>query len=145
MFLRNFGVSRVLGLEFSKVALELQPDFDIRDSILCKDLRKLRLPTERFDLALCIEVAEHIEETYIDTFVFNITRSSDVLVFSAAPPGQGGVGHVNEKPWSYWVEKFLVVKFFEDAQGTNSIQKYFRNNNVKSWYSNNTHVLRRKV
>ena len=60
----------------------------------------------RFDLAQCLEVAEHLHERHADTLVESICAHSDVVVFGAASPGQGGDHHVNEQPASYWREKF---------------------------------------
>lgn len=61
----------------------------------------------RFDLAMTIEVAEHLSLARADSFVEDLTRLSDVILFSAAIPAQGGVNHVNEQWQSYWAEKFL--------------------------------------
>jgi len=57
----------------------------------------------RFDLALCLEVAEHIPEPLSEAFLDNVTSFSDRLVLSAAQPNQGGHHHVNERPKRYWV------------------------------------------
>ena len=38
----------------------------------------------------------------------NLTSFSDVILFSAAIPGQGGTHHVNEQWPSYWIEKFAA-------------------------------------
>ena len=59
-----------------------------------------------YDLAICLEAAEHVEEKFSDLIVENLTNSSDVILFSAAIPGQGGTNHVNEQPPQYWAEKF---------------------------------------
>ena len=59
-----------------------------------------------FDLAISMEVGEHLAAECADTFVGNITRHADAVVFSAAAPFQGGVHHVNEQWPSYWAEKF---------------------------------------
>jgi hypothetical protein len=59
----------------------------------------------RFDIALCLEVAEHIPEPLAGTFLDNIMRFSDRLILSAAQPNQGGHHHVNERPKRYWVAK----------------------------------------
>ena len=61
---------------------------------------------EKYDLAITLEVAEHIEEKKSYTFLQNITRASDYIVFSAAIPMQLGQGHVNEQWPSYWGERF---------------------------------------
>ena len=65
-----------------------------------------------FDLALCLEVAEHIPEENCGTFLENITSYSDLLLLSAAPPGQGGHHHVNEQPKRYWAEKLAGLGFY---------------------------------
>ena len=73
------------------------------------EVRDLTVPFEnvwgRFDLTLCLEVAEHIPEADCDTFLDNVLRFGDRLAISAAPPAQGGHHHVNEKPKRYWVER----------------------------------------
>lgn len=60
----------------------------------------------KYDLVQCLEVAEHLAEKDADTLVNNIVKHGDIILFSAAVPGQGGEFHVNEQPLSYWVEKF---------------------------------------
>lgn len=59
-----------------------------------------------FDLALCIEVAEHLRPEYASFLVYSATRISDTVFWSAARPGQGGHGHFNEQPKSYWINLF---------------------------------------
>jgi hypothetical protein len=59
-----------------------------------------------FDLAISLEVAEHIDEFYADTFVSSLCNLSPRVVFSAAVPYQGGAHHVNEQWQSYWGTKF---------------------------------------
>ncbi len=60
----------------------------------------------RFDLVNCLEVAEHLPEVRADGLVADLCRLGDVVVFSAAVPGQGGTHHVNEQWPSYWQPKF---------------------------------------
>lgn len=61
---------------------------------------------KRCDLAICLEVAEHLPEAVAPTVIDNLTRLSDVILFSAAIPGQGGTGHVNEQWPDYWAARF---------------------------------------
>lgn len=63
---------------------------------------------QKFDLAECLEVAEHLTPERADSFVEDLTKLSDVILFSAAIPGQGGDNHVNEQFQSYWITKFLA-------------------------------------
>lgn len=72
--------------------------------------QKIVLP-QKFDMAMSLEVAEHLDEKYSDQFIENITNASDVILFSAAIPGQYGVHHVNEQCVSYWIEKFANKGF----------------------------------
>lgn len=60
----------------------------------------------RFDLVLCLETAEHLPEWAADTLVDSIVRHADTVVFSAAVPGQEGIGHINCQPHQYWHDKF---------------------------------------
>ena len=61
-----------------------------------------------FDLAISMEVGEHITPARADAFVGNIVRHADAIVFSAAAPYQGGVHDVNEQWPAYWAQKFAA-------------------------------------
>jgi SAM-dependent methyltransferase len=63
---------------------------------------------EVFDVALCLEVGEHLDARYADTLVQSLVDAAPVVLFSAAAPGQGGVHHVNEQPPAYWAAKFAA-------------------------------------
>lgn len=65
----------------------------------------------RFDLVMTLEVAEHLTPARADSFVEDLTRLSDVILFSAAIPAQGGTNHVNEQWQSYWAQKFLRLGY----------------------------------
>jgi SAM-dependent methyltransferase len=60
----------------------------------------------RFDMALCLEVAEHLPASAAENLVTSLCRHSNVIVFSAAIPGQGGQNHVNEQWPAYWQHLF---------------------------------------
>ncbi|MBI3825229.1 MAG: class I SAM-dependent methyltransferase [Candidatus Rokubacteria bacterium] len=61
---------------------------------------------ERFDLAVSLEVAEHLDPSSAETFVESLARLAPVVLFSAAIPGQGGRHHVNEQWPAYWARLF---------------------------------------
>jgi hypothetical protein len=65
----------------------------------------------RFDLAMSVEVAEHLPATRASQFVASIARHSDAALFSAAIPGQGGAHHLNEQWPSYWADLFAQHEF----------------------------------
>ena len=60
----------------------------------------------RFDLAISLEVAEHLPESAAREFIASLCKAADKVVFSAAIPGQGGRHHVNEQWPEYWVAIF---------------------------------------
>ena len=49
----------------------------------------------KFETALCLEVAEHLEETSSSLLIKMLTAHADTIVFSAPCPGQNGQHHVN--------------------------------------------------
>lgn len=61
----------------------------------------------RFDLAISVEVAEHLPADRARPFVAELTTLADQILFSAAVVGQGGTGHINEQWQSYWAALFL--------------------------------------
>lgn len=62
----------------------------------------------RADLAVCLEVAEHLPAERSEALIEFLTQCANVILFSAAIPGQGGQGHVNEQLPRYWAAKFLA-------------------------------------
>jgi hypothetical protein len=62
----------------------------------------------RFDLAQSLEVAEHLPSGRAAGFVADLTHHADAVLFSAAPPGQGGEHHINEQPYEYWRDLFAA-------------------------------------
>src|ERR1700730_4227194 len=62
--------------------------------------------SERYDLAMSLEVAENFEPTSAKDFVESLTRLSDAVLFGAAYTKQGGTNHINEQPHTYWAKLF---------------------------------------
>lgn len=61
---------------------------------------------ERFDLAMCLEVGEHLPPSAAPRLVESLCRAAPLVLFSAAIPGQGGTYHVNEQAPGYWQSLF---------------------------------------
>lgn len=64
-----------------------------------------------FDLLVSFEFAEHMDPDLTDTFVEKACLSSDILLVTAATPGQGGRGHYNEHPHSFWIDRFEAAGY----------------------------------
>ncbi len=62
--------------------------------------------TRRFDLALCLEVVHMLEPNHAAPVVASLAELSDVVVFSAGVPGQGGTLEQNEQWPAYWAALF---------------------------------------
>ena len=75
------------------------------------DLRRELDLNRRFDLVWSYEFVEHIHPRYVTNLARSFSNHADRLVLSAAPPGQTGLGHFNEQPSSYWIEKFADLGY----------------------------------
>ena len=78
-----------------------------KDNFLAVDL-SLEMPRidRKYDLAISLEVAEHLPPEKAEDFVSFLTGLSDFVLFSAAIPFQGGTNHFNERWQSYWADLF---------------------------------------
>lgn len=104
VFKRYLVDVKILGLDFGEVSSNLQID---ESEFKRADLSKACGLSQRYDLCVSLEVAEHINEEYADVFLDNLCNASDLILFSAALPKQGGGRHVNEQNITYWADKFL--------------------------------------
>lgn len=105
-----------------------------KEKFFSMDLKKPIYLERKFDLAISLEVAEHIPDEFANQFVKGLTDLSGVVLFSAAIPFQGGTNHLNEQWQSYWAVIFQEYGFTP----INYIrEKIWNNKNVLSWYKQN--------
>ncbi len=132
------GADDVMGIDgpcVDRLSLEFSNDcFQSRDLAQPIDLGR------RFDLVQSLEVAEHLPEDRAACFVESLVRHSDIVLFSAAPPGQGGVGHINEQPYEYWARVFAAEGYalFDVIRPAIADEP-----NVRPWYRYNTLLFAR--
>ena len=105
--LARYGVD-VRGVDGSRSAINAS---SISDRILRWNLERPLPELGKFDLAICTEVAEHLPANVASELVSQLVSLSDVILFTAATPGQGGRHHLNEQPHSYWVALFAQHGF----------------------------------
>jgi SAM-dependent methyltransferase len=88
-----------------------------------------------YDLALSVEVAEHLSEGRARPFVEILCRASDVVLFGAAIKHQGGTNHINEQFQSYWVRIFesQAYECFDVIRPA-----VWNDDDVEWWYRQNT-------
>lgn len=111
------GVGKVVGVDGDHVErrlLAVDPG-----AFVAMDLRSPRaVGSEHFDLALCLEVAEHLPEPAGVELVAVLAASADAVLFGAAIPGQddlhGGTGHITLRWPSFWAEKFAAHGMYPD-------------------------------
>lgn len=130
--LKERGVSEIRGLDGPWVGQELleipREDFRAVDFELPIALEK------RYDLALSLEVAEHISQESSGIFIDSLVGASDFVLFSAAIPFQGGTGHINEQWPDYWSEMFearnyVALDFLR--------KKIWNDERIPFWYRQN--------
>jgi 2-polyprenyl-3-methyl-5-hydroxy-6-metoxy-1,4-benzoquinol methylase len=93
----------------------------------------------KFDLVICLEVAEHLAPKSVEQFVANLVRHSDLILFSAAIPHQGGQNHLNEQ-WTncYWINLFEQFNYYP----TDLIRpQIWENKKIHWWYKQNVVVF----
>lgn len=100
--------------------------------------------TETADVVLCLEVAEHIPEDRADDIVQKIVSATErILIWSAAIPGQGGVGHVNCQPKEYWRDKFTQQGLEYDDDCTQICRQCIAQGPHMGWFLNNVQIFRK--
>ena len=131
------GVNKIIGVDGSYVEKNdllipdecfISCDFDDPDRVI------ETINDAKFDLAVSLEVAEHISAENSEKFISMLTLSSNIVLFSAAIPYQGGRNHINEQWQSYWAKKFqgrgfVAVDCIRPIIWSNrNIQYYYRQN-----------------
>ena len=66
-----------------------------------------------FEMCICLEVAEHVSLSQSEKFVNFISQHSELIVFSAAIPNQGGFNHINEQWGEFWDIKFKNLGYIK--------------------------------
>ncbi len=100
---------------------------------------------EPAEMVLCWEVAEHLPaaaaETLCDTLA-RLTKAGGKLLFTAAVPGQGGAGHLNEQPHTYWRSKLAARGYRWDEMTSRIVARRWLNAAPHAWwYGQNVQVF----
>lgn len=130
---QRHGVPDVVGIDGDYVDTEL---LQIpRELFQALDLTKPFELGRTFDLAVSLEVAEHLPAESAAVFVKCLTRLSSLVLFSAAIPFQGGTHHVNEQ----WPDRWAALFEKHDYAPIDFIRRrVWQNDQVEWWYAQNT-------
>lgn len=130
--LHELGVTDTVGVDGSyidKRVLQIPPEH-----FRTVDLSKPFMLDRVFDLALSLEVAEHLPSDAAEAFVDSVIRLAPAVLFSAAIPFQGGVDHVNEQWPDYWAALFRQHDFLPIDYVRGQV---WGNERVHTWYKQN--------
>ncbi len=120
------------------------------------DRARLRFPADRFrptelasppavdrtfDLAVSVEVAEHLPPSASERFADFMASLAPVLLFSAAIPGQHGTAHTNPRWHRYWKDAYA-------ARGYEALDplrpQIWHDERVAIYYRQNLHLYARR-
>lgn len=117
----------------------------VGDKIKLHDLCEPLKLNRKFDLCLCLETAEHIEEKCAETLINSIVSLSPIAIFTAATPGQGprSMGHINEQPREYWRKLFRRKDFTLNKKLTKQIKTEMKRAKVVWWLIKNLMIFQK--
>tara|TARA_R110000796_G_scaffold172364_3_gene289384 strand:- start:6137 stop:6751 length:615 start_codon:yes stop_codon:yes gene_type:complete len=97
-------------------------------------------------VVMCIEVAEHIAEEHNEQIVevlWNSVTPGGTVIFSAAHPGQGGVGHINCQTREYWRQLSYNHGFVSKPYLENNLVNYSVSGYHMGWFPKNCQIWHR--
>ena len=108
--LRDLSID-AYGFDISNYALS-----EVRDDLkkYCVHKSILEKPQKKYDLAVCIEILEHLKPELAEKAVKNLCTYSDDILFSSTPSDKDEKTHYNVQPHEYWIELFAQNNFYRD-------------------------------
>jgi SAM-dependent methyltransferase len=99
------------------------------------DLNQPLQITRTYDLAISLEVVEHLQPARGKSFVADLVSLAPVVLFSAAIPHQVGTSHLNEQWQDFWAELFREHGY----EPRDCIRpRVWNDASVEPWYAQNT-------
>ena len=109
----DYGI-KIKGYEISWEAIIHTPE-RIRPYIEYRDCTE-PINAGIFDTVISFETAEHIEPEGTNQFILNLVNATGkTLLFTAAPLGQGGTGHINCRPKEFWIMELSDLLIYNDV------------------------------
>jgi len=102
--------------------------------------------TDPADLVLCLEVAEHIDQNLSNEVITSVTRNcrpGGWIIWSAAQPGQGGVGHINCQPPRYWRELAQNHGLLPRPDWEHQLHQWITSGYHMGWFARNRQIWQR--
>ena len=135
---QEFDVTDIFGVDGVAIPTE---QLQISSSLFRQqDLTRPWNLGRRFEAALCLEVAEHLDEKNAAVLIDTLTAHSDCVVFSAACPRQPGQHHVNCQWPAYWQKMFNERGYV----CTDEVRwQIWDDERIEPWYRQNIFTARR--
>ncbi|MGB3511307.1 MAG: methyltransferase domain-containing protein [Microcoleaceae cyanobacterium] len=133
----KLGAEEIIGVDgFTPEQSFLNPNQYIRH-----DLTNPLNLKRKFDLVMCLEVAEHLPPgNEVNLIEILNHHTSNILIFSAAEIGQPGHGHINCQSFKYWANLLQNQGWLPMVAET----LFFRCISSFSWFRRNPVVLQKK-
>ena len=126
------GVEQLLGLDGDYVERD-KLFIDPQEFQVWNLVERIEMP-RRFDLAISVEVAEHLPYNRAENFINDLVKLSDLILFSAALPYQGGTDHVNEQWLEFWA---IIFRRHGYVPCDLFRSRIWGDKRVEFWYSQN--------
>jgi SAM-dependent methyltransferase len=134
----DLGVKEICGIDGVPI---LPADLLISNQFFrVEDLSRTIDLGRKFDMVLCLEVAEHLAADTAPRLIATLVAHSDVILFSAASPGQFGQHHVNCRWPSYWQTLFNKQGYACDDRVR---WQTWEIRDIEPWYRQNMFQARR--
>lgn len=140
--LRDSGVEKIYPFDFSQASVDMTRKRGFTNAQRLDLTQAENIPATA-DLCLCLEVAEHIPRKFERHLVSLLSRVAPVLIFTAAPPGQGGHLHVNLRSQDHWKQLFREQGMEHDDSSQEQMLQLFGGRMIRD-YSTNLLVFRRR-
>src|SRR6267378_1448794 len=135
---QEMGVNDIFGVDGR--AVEADQLLISKSLFRIQDLTQPWSLGRRFDTALCLEVAEHLDAPFGPALIDALAAHSDSIVFGAACPDQPGQHHVNCQWPAYWQSLFNERGFV----CADSVRwRMWNDERIEWWYRQNIFVARR--
>ena len=150
LYLKAFRMNGIDGIGIEGSTISARMKMVDSNYIVQKDLRFDIPKYPNVNFVMSIEVAEHIEEEYVDIYVNNLTKHEAQHIFiTATPPAQVGTSHVNCQLKEYWVEKIEKNGYNETSEYDERIDKVVscageENAIIHHWFLNNYMVFKKE-
>jgi SAM-dependent methyltransferase len=133
---KHSGSSKVLGVDGIPISATILRSTEYREVDLSQPISLDR----KFDLVMCLEVAEHLPEDSSSTLMDTVRQhAGGLIIFSAAEPGQPGHGHINTVAISEWLQRWGAVGWFPVLDETLAMRALA----TLPWFKRNIIVLRK--